>query len=134
MKKFQFKKRFITLVEMMIVMFLIAMITGVIAYNYTGSLDEGKAFKTKNGIDKIHTILDLHMASNPEDRDSIDSRWQTIVEGSQLVKNSKELIKDGWGDDYNVSKNDSGDLVIVSRKYEEYQAAKGKGSLFNTKK
>ena len=38
MKQFRFKKRrFITLVEMMIVMFLIAMITGVIAYNYTGN-------------------------------------------------------------------------------------------------
>lgn len=34
-------------------MFLIAMITGVIAYNYTGSLEEGKAFKTKAGIEKF---------------------------------------------------------------------------------
>ena len=32
-------------------------------------------------------------------------------------------------------KMNSGEIeVIVSRKYEEYQAAKGKGSLFNTKK
>ena len=68
MKNLRFKKRFVTLVEMMIVMFLIAMITGVIAFNYTGSLEEGKAFKTKSGIDKIHTILDLHLASHPEER------------------------------------------------------------------
>ncbi|WP_068468572.1 type II secretion system protein [Candidatus Protochlamydia phocaeensis] len=131
MKKFAFKKRFVTLVEMMIVMFLIAMITGVIAYNYTGSLDEGKAFKTKAGIEKIHTILDLHLASHPEDKESLDTNWKGIVERSQLVKNPKELLKDGWGAEYDVSTNQEGDIEIRSGKYEAYQSKKGAGSLFN---
>lgn len=130
MRKYTFKKRFITLVEMMIVMFLIAMITGVIAYNYTGSLEEGKAFKTKTGMEKIRTVLDLHLATKPEDRDEISSKWQKIVEDSQLVKNSKELLKDGWGDDYEVSMND-GEIQISSKKYNDYLDKKGKGSLFN---
>lgn len=134
MKKCMFKRRFITLVEMMIVMFLIAMITGVIAYNYTGSLEEGKAFKTTAGIEKIHTVLDLHLASHPEDRDHIDSKWREIVENSQLVKNSKDLMKDGWGNDYQVSKDNNGDIEIKSEKYNAYQSSKGKGSLFNNKK
>jgi general secretion pathway protein G len=135
MKQFQFKKRrFITLVEMMIVMFLIAMITGVIAYNYTGSLEEGKAFKTKAGIEKIHTVLDLHLATHPEDRDHIDTRWREIVESSQLVKSPKELLKDGWGIEYSVSKDQNGDIEIKSEKYSQYQASKGKGSLFNSSK
>ncbi len=43
-------KRCVTLIEMMIVMFLISLITGVIAYYYRGSLDEGKAFKTKAAL------------------------------------------------------------------------------------
>ena len=34
MKFKSLKKRYITLIEIMIVMFLIALITGVIAYNY----------------------------------------------------------------------------------------------------
>lgn len=132
MKVFQLKrKRFITLVEMMIVMFLIAMITGVIAYNYTGSLDEGKAFKTKSGMDKIRTVLDLHLAANPDDREHIESRWRQIVEESNLVKNARELTKDGWGIDYQVSQGQEGDIEIKSDKYEQYQASKGKGSLFN---
>jgi general secretion pathway protein G len=129
-----FKRRFITLVEMMIVMFLIAMITGVIAYNYTGSLEEGKAFKTKTGIDKIHTVLDLYLATHPEDRDHIETRWKEIVDSSQLVKNSKELVKDGWGFDYQVSKDNNNDIEIKSDKYNAYQSAKGKGSLFNSSK
>lgn len=134
MKQFQFKRRFITLVEMMIVMFLIAMITGVIAYNYTGSLEEGKAFKTKAGIDKIHTILDLHLAAHPDDRDHIESKWRTIVESSQLVKSPKELLKDGWGNDYSVSAGENNEIEIKSDKYNQYQASKGKGSLFNSSK
>ncbi|CUI15738.1 general secretion pathway protein G [Candidatus Protochlamydia naegleriophila] len=131
MKKFACKKRFITLVEMMIVMFLIAMITGVIAYNYTGSLEEGKAFKTKAGIEKIHTILDLHLATHPEEKDNIDSNWKDIVDRSQLVKNAKELVKDGWGVEYKVTKDNEGEIEIVSDKYNAYLSKKGQGTLFN---
>lgn len=130
MKMLNKKKRFITLVEMMIVMFLIAMITGVIAYNYTGSLEEGKAFKTKAGIDKIHTVLDLHLATHPDDKDSIDTMWKQIVERSQLVKNAKDLMKDGWGDEYQVSKGDNNEIVVKSERYELYKNKTDKGSLF----
>lgn len=131
MKLYGLKKRFITLIEMMIVMFLIAMITGVIAYNYTGSLEEGRAFKTKNGMEKIRTILDLYLATNPNESEHIQTDWKKIVESSPLVKNAKELTKDGWGVDYQVEKGENGDLEIRSDKYRAYQASKGKGSLFN---
>ncbi len=124
------KKRFITLVEMMIVMFLIAMITGVIAYNYTGTLEEGKAFKTKNGIEKIHTVLDLYLASNPQEKDHIDTKWKEILENSQLVKNPKELETDGWGNEDQVSKDSNGDIQITSAKYNEYLKSKGKSTMF----
>jgi type II secretory pathway pseudopilin PulG len=132
MKKKMLKKRHITLVEMMIVMFLIAMITGVIAYNYTGSLDEGKAFKTKAGIDKIHTVLDLRLATHPEERDDISSKWTTIIDDSQLVKNAEDLKKDGWGIPYTVETDNNGDILIRSQKYDDYQATKGRGSMFNS--
>lgn len=125
------KKRFITLVEMMIVMFLIAMITGVIAYNYTGSLEEGKAFKTKNGMEKIRTVLDLYLAGHPTDKQNIQSSWKAIVESSQMVKNAKELEVDGWGTEYQVTVDEDGDIQIKSEKYEKYLESKGKGSLFN---
>jgi general secretion pathway protein G len=133
MNKLHKKKRFITLVEMMIVMFLIAMITGVIAYNYTGSLEEGKAFKTKNGIDKIHTVLDLHLIANPNDRDSIESSWKDYVKKSQIVKNADELTKDGWGGEYQVTKGDDDEIIIRSDRYQAYKN-KQKGSLFGDSK
>ena len=112
------KKRAITLIEIMIVMFLIAMITGVVAYNYRGSLDEGKLFKTKAGKEKLETILTLYQAEHPEV--DIEAHWQDIVRQSLLVKNSDALIKDGWGQDYDVQVTDRGVIEITSSKLKEY--------------
>ncbi|KIC70836.1 type II secretion system protein [Candidatus Protochlamydia amoebophila] len=134
MKVVKSKKHFVTLVEMMIVMFLIAMITGVIAYNYTGSLDEGKAFKTKAGIEKIHTVLDLHFAMHPEEKENVAMDWKKILSDSPLVKNSRDLEKDGWGVEYTVTTKENGEIEITSAKYTDYLNKKGQGSLFKDSK
>ena len=124
MLKSTMQRRFVTLIEMLIVMFLIALITGIVAYNYRGSLDEGKAFKTKVGIEKLRTILDLEVAKHPDRRNEIISDWQTIVKASPIVHDANALIKDGWGEVYEVSDNPStGNIDIRSRKYEAYQEA-----------
>lgn len=115
------KKRAITLVEMMIVMFLIAMITGVIAYNYAGSLEEGKAFKTRAGIEKLQTVISLYQAQHGADGAS----WKKMVEESPLVKNPEDLMKDGWGAEYSVDME--GDHIIIkSQKLIDYEAKKKK--------
>lgn len=134
MKNMHKKRRYVTLVEMMIVMFLIAMITGVIAYNYTGGLEEGKAFKTKTGMDKIHTILDLHLVAHQEDRNSLSHQWENVVRQSQLVKNPEELMKDGWGNKYEVSFGENDEITIKSKRYDDYQAKSAKSGLFVEKK
>jgi general secretion pathway protein G len=122
MIKITVKRRFVTLIEMMIVMFLIALITGVIAYNYRGSLDEGKAFKTKAGIEKLETILNLEVAKNPQYRTQIATEWRRMITGSPLVHDPQSLIKDGWGEDYEVELNQETDAITVrSRKFEEYK-------------
>lgn len=122
MYKSTIQRRFVTLIEMMIVMFLIALITGVIAYNYRGSLDEGKAFKTKAGIEKLETILNLEVSKNPQAAGDIQSEWQRYVVASPIVHDPKALIKDGWGEDYQVSLNpENGSIQVSSRKFEEYK-------------
>lgn len=129
MKKLKNQRRFITLVEMMIVMFLIAMITGVIAYNYTGSLEEGKAFKTKAGIEKIKTILALAAAES--DIETVKDNWQEKIRQSPLVQNSQDLLKDGWGGEYKVDvheENGSKELVVTSEKYESFNKKKNSSS------
>lgn len=115
-RPFSLQRRFVTLIEMMIVMFLIALITGVVAYNYRGSLDEGKAFKTKAGIEKLQTILNLALAENSG---SLSEDWKEVIKGSPLVQNADALIKDGWGYEYTVSIND-GNATVTSSHYETY--------------
>lgn len=120
MKYYQLKKRCITLIEIMIVMFLIALIAGVITYNYRGSLDEGKAFKTKAAMDKIETILNLNVAEDPALMDHLSTEWQSIISNSPLVKNPDDIIKDGWGFPFQVSTE--GNVIHVrSQKLEEYK-------------
>jgi len=121
MQKIGIKKRAVTLIEMMIVMFLIALITGVVAYNYRGSLDEGKAFKSKAGIEKLETILNLAAADDSSVMDSLSgTQWQKYVLASPLVQNPKSLIKDGWGDDYKVEVRNNM-IVVYSDKYNDYK-------------
>ncbi len=111
-------RRFVTLIEMVIVMFLIAMIIGVVAYNYQGSLDEGKAFKTKASMDKIQTILILHLSEKPDA--NIESEWKEILKKSPLVPNAKQLSKDGWGEDFEVRVQDDR-ILISSKKFNAYR-------------
>ena len=56
------KQRPMTLLEIMIVIFIIGIIGSVIGYNMKGSLEEGKAFKTQEGIKQLYEIFHLEMA------------------------------------------------------------------------
>lgn len=120
MNFYQLKRRCITLIEIMIVMFLIALIAGVVTYNYRGSLEEGKAFKSKAAMDKIETILNLAVAEDPSLMDHISSEWVKVIQSSPLVKNANDLVKDGWGIPFQVSAE--GNVIHVhSSKFDEYR-------------
>lgn len=125
MKCKKLRRRFITLVEIMIVMILIALITGVLAVNFRGSLDEGKVFKSKAGIEKLKAVLNLEIAKDPAISDKINDPnvWQEIVRKSPLVQNPSDLIKDGWGEQYNVE-NDDGQIKVTSPGLERYEKSK----------
>ena len=56
------KKRTLTLMEIMIVIVLIGLIGSVIGINMKGSLDKGRAFKTKEAIRQIDDIFSLEIA------------------------------------------------------------------------
>lgn len=124
--KIRKKKRFVTLIEMMIVMFLIALITGVVAYNYSGTLDKGKAFKTETGMERIHSILSLSLAENPQE-DLSEGQWQNVIRRSPLVKNADALLQDGWGGSYTLSYDPTTQqLMITSERYNRYRSTHSK--------
>lgn len=113
------QKRFITLIEIVIVMFLIALITGVVAYNYSGTLEKGKEFKTKAGIEKLEAILNLAIAEDPELIENISANWTNIVNGSVLVQNPSALETDGWGKRFVVTE-ENGQVKVTSESIERY--------------
>lgn len=118
----QVRKRYITLIEIMIVMFLIALITGALAYRFGGALEKGYAFKTKANIERLEAILNLAIAENPSLLQNIESDWQNIVDKSPLVKDAKSLKTDGWGYLFKVD-NVDGQIEVHSVKYEDYKRA-----------
>lgn len=117
-------KRYLSLIEIMIVMFLIMMIMGVVAVNYRGALDQGKAFKTEVGIQKIEQSLEFAIAQNPNLVDDVSSDWQGILKNDPMVKDNGSLNRDGWGEEYQVSVSD-GKVTVTSRKLDEYKKKHG---------
>lgn len=117
-----------TLLEIMIVIFIIGIIGSVIGYNMRGSLDKGKAFKTKEGVNKICEIVQLEEAQgtllNPDD---IESSVKQMLTNSGLVRKPSDLMKDGWGNPYSfkMEGEDEKELRVTSDKYESYCNTKG---------
>ncbi|MDR3624171.1 MAG: type II secretion system protein [Chlamydiales bacterium] len=96
------RKSAVTMIEIMIVIFLIGIIGGVLAYNFKGSLDKGKEFKSKEGADRIHNILMLAVAEGT-DIEEVKKDWEAFVRKSPLAGRPEDLIKDGWGKPYTVT-------------------------------
>lgn len=107
------KKRSITLIELLIVILLIGIIGGALAFNMKGSLDKGKVFKTEEGMRTVKDILYLEMANSGRSIDDVVANWSTIVDTSPLAGKPEQLKKDGWGYTYTVAvKGD--DIEITS--------------------
>lgn len=120
MKTKKLQRRFITLIEVMIVMILIALILGAVAYRFSGALDEGKAFKTKASMDKLETILNMAISDHPNELQNITNDWKEIVRASPIVKNPQDLYSDGWGKEYRVEVNNRGQIRVTSEGLNEY--------------
>lgn len=106
------KKRAITLIELLIVILLIGIIGGALAFNMKGSLNKGKVFKTEEGMRTIKDILLLEVAQGKTLEDAA-TNWQACVRASPLVGRPEELVKDGWGYEYKVSVKDD-DIDVQS--------------------
>ena len=109
------KKRAITLIEIMIVMVLIGIIGGAVAYNMRGALTKGKDFKTDQHKARVYELLMLEYAMGNRSLQEIADSWEDILMKNTL-KNGKELLKDGYGKKFIVHLNEQkDDFVIVSQ-------------------
>jgi len=130
MKRSVRKKRALTLLEIMIVIFLITLITGVIGYNMKGSLDKGKAFRTEQAREQLHDMLLLGVSEGRK-MDDVLSNPGTVLKEIGLARDPEGLLKDGWGENFIIAANrNKNDFIITSKNLEKYNAKKsGKQSV-----
>lgn len=106
------KKQAFTLLEIMMVIFIIGLIAGIVGYNMKGSLDKAKVFKTQQGIEKVQDILLLEISAGDATVEEAVDHPEDVLRRSKLVKNPDELIKDGWGERL-VVEADSDEIIKV---------------------
>jgi type II secretory pathway pseudopilin PulG len=109
-----------TLLEIMIVIFIIGIISSVIGYNMKGSLEKAKAFKTTEGIKKITEIFELELAQGTATIQNILNHPAVVLDNSGFVTNPAEFLKDGWGVPYKITATKSGKPKVHSEAYLVY--------------
>ena len=123
------KKRALTLLEIMIVILLITLITGVISYNMKGTLDKGKAFRTERAMEQLSEMLYLRQVETSKSlKDIVDNRVKELKE-MELVKNADNFLRDGWGEPFEVTYKQTAkrpeEVEIVSPRFNRYQKEHG---------
>lgn len=115
-------KRAFTLMEIIIVIFLIGIISGVISYNMRGSIENGRAFRTEQAMTQIKDILEMEIAKAEFAPETIVQNPVQFLTRSGFVKDPKKFAKDGWNQNFEITASPAGRVTIVSRKLQAYKA------------
>lgn len=122
MKKQKTKKRSVTLIEIMIVILLIGLIGGALAFNMRGSMDKGRVFKSEQNATRVYDALMMEYAKGEKSLDAIASDKLNIVKRSPLIKDAASILKDGWGEELKVEVDqEQDDLTVYSEKARKWQ-------------
>ena len=115
-------KRNLTLLEIMIVIFLIGLIGSVIGVNMKGSLDSGRAFKSRQAREQIKDILMLEVARGAPIED-VAANPEGYLANSGLIKNPKKFLNDGWGIPFEIKVDGRSysDFIVNSVKLKAYE-------------
>lgn len=119
-------KRSLTLLEIMIVIVLIGIIGSVVGVNMKGSLEEGKAFKTRQAQNQIFDILMLEVAKGAS-LTEVQNNPEGFLESSGLIKGKGEdYMHDGWGIKFVVNTQQDGSLTVTSTALDNYEKLQNK--------
>lgn len=118
------KKRAVTLVEIMIVIMLIGLIGGALAYNMRGSMEKGRVFKTEQNILRVQDALMMALASGEKTGPELELMTEDVMKKCVFVKDGANLLKDGWGIALAIKFNTtSNEFDVTSAKLEEWKKA-----------
>jgi general secretion pathway protein G len=112
-------KKGLTLIEVMIVMLILGLISGLFMYNMKGSLEEGKAFKTEQASLQLQQILSMQIAMGV-DPSRVNEDPAAVLASSKMFKDPKTMLKDGWGNPYSILVDQDGEVFVTSQKFLEY--------------
>jgi type II secretory pathway pseudopilin PulG len=98
------KKHSLTIIETLIVIFLITLISGAVGYNLKGTLDKGRAFRTELAKEQLENLL-LICVEEGEKPETVSRDPESYLEKYNLAKNSKKLTEDGWGVPFKIEYN-----------------------------
>lgn len=118
------KKKALTLLEIIIVIFLITLITGAIGYSMKGSLDKGRVFKTQTAMQQLRDLFLMAVAEG-QSGEEIAKSPKEALKNLGLAKDPDKLVVDGWGTPFEITYNKrKNDFTIVSKEFNAYQAKK----------
>ena len=106
------KKKALTLIEIMVVIALIGIIGSVVGVNMKKSMDKAKVFKSKAQAQKIEDALNMYYAENSLGSNEIIADVEGILIESGLFKDEKEILKDPYGQKYEISFQDGGFVCL----------------------
>lgn len=125
MKSIQVVKKTLTVLELMVVIFIIGIVISVVGVNMKGSMDEAKAFKSETGSRQIHEILTLEAAKdNGIMTQTINpAQLRTILQRAGFARDVEKLCKDGWGVPYMVTCEQE-EIKVTSQRYVDFLRSK----------
>lgn len=122
MKSVTVRKSAISLLEILIVIFLIGIISSVVAFNLRGSLDQGKVFQTKQMKEQLEEVFTLALMQDPNATpEKITKNPKKYLENSPLIKDPSKAILDGWKKPFTYSITDDGGIEVHSANLEKHE-------------
>jgi len=98
------KEKGFTLVELLIVVAIIAILTGIAIPNFMGARTKAKIGKAFAEMDQIATAEQMY---------ELDNEKFTNTTGDLTPGYIKHIPKDSWGENYRIITNDDGDKFLI---------------------
>ncbi|MFZ4099227.1 MAG: type II secretion system protein [Chlamydiia bacterium] len=116
-------RRALTLIEIMVVLFIIGLALSVLIPWMKGSLDEGKAFKTRQRARQMEQMLTMAAAQEGLSLEAIAQEPKKYLATTGMVKDATKFIVGGWGEELRAEV-DGDRLRVISPNYRKYMKGK----------